>query len=421
MISNKHKQLESIDWDFFLKSADVTNKIHWYPGTFPQEIPSVIIQAFSEKNDIIFDPYGGIGTTLSEALRLGRKCIISEINPVGLLSSYVAAFFIIMKSIEPLILENVIKNIEYFIGSIGNYTELLLYDDYEINEDIDYISSIYINPVPNTFLSQICIDNPNWLLLNRWIEDSTLQKIKDIYYFSIRQKHTLSKLIILCMLSNILYYCSSQNRSWGHLADNVMPKEFIKKDVKSTCLRWLNRIKHLIQKIPYNLLQKDTINAWIVNHNWLSNIENNMPINASTLLITSPPYAGAIDYIRSQRLSLYLFGFKEFDINNIASVEIGCRRQRNKSNFLNNWVVDLESCLEKQLKVLCNDYTVALILPSSSRNREIANIKMFEFLNNNGCHEIFRTERSISSLNTSQSWTSIKKEEILIFKKEISK
>ena len=93
---NRIIQLESINWNFFEKNNKLTKKLHWYPGTFPQEIPATIIQALSKENDLIFDPFGGIGTTLAEALRLNRKCIVSDINPVALLSSYVSALLLLV-------------------------------------------------------------------------------------------------------------------------------------------------------------------------------------------------------------------------------------------------------------------------------------------------------------------------------------
>jgi len=47
------------------------NKNH--PAIFPPEIPRRFIQAYSFVNDIILDPFCGIGTTLIEAKKLNRK------------------------------------------------------------------------------------------------------------------------------------------------------------------------------------------------------------------------------------------------------------------------------------------------------------------------------------------------------------
>ena len=99
---NKEKrQLDSIDWEFTKKAKGLTSSFHWYPGTFPSQLPSSVIQALSSFNDIVFDPYGGSGTTSAEALRLGRKAWIADINPIGVLSSYVHGALIIIKRTNP--------------------------------------------------------------------------------------------------------------------------------------------------------------------------------------------------------------------------------------------------------------------------------------------------------------------------------
>lgn len=46
----------------------------------PVELMKILIDNSSNKDDIVFDPFGGIGTTAIAAAELGRKCIISEID-----------------------------------------------------------------------------------------------------------------------------------------------------------------------------------------------------------------------------------------------------------------------------------------------------------------------------------------------------
>ncbi len=46
-----------------------------HPARFPFEIPHHIIKYFSNRKDVIFDCFAGFGTTLIEALRLGRIAV----------------------------------------------------------------------------------------------------------------------------------------------------------------------------------------------------------------------------------------------------------------------------------------------------------------------------------------------------------
>ena len=50
-------------------------------ATFPEEIPKRCILAGSPIGGLVYDPFGGSGTTMAVAVRLGRNAICSEVNP----------------------------------------------------------------------------------------------------------------------------------------------------------------------------------------------------------------------------------------------------------------------------------------------------------------------------------------------------
>lgn len=51
-----------------------------HPAMFPKEIPKRLIKLFSYKNDIVLDPFNGVGTTTLVAKELGRQYIGIEIS-----------------------------------------------------------------------------------------------------------------------------------------------------------------------------------------------------------------------------------------------------------------------------------------------------------------------------------------------------
>lgn len=55
-----------------------------YPGNWSPYIPRNVIKRYSNKGDIVLEPFLGSGTTLIEAKLLGRKGIGVDINSYGI-------------------------------------------------------------------------------------------------------------------------------------------------------------------------------------------------------------------------------------------------------------------------------------------------------------------------------------------------
>jgi len=53
------------------------SKLH--PATFPEELAEKVIRYYSFKNDVVLDPFGGIGTTAKAAISLKRRFVMSEL------------------------------------------------------------------------------------------------------------------------------------------------------------------------------------------------------------------------------------------------------------------------------------------------------------------------------------------------------
>jgi len=59
------------------------HEFYRYPARFSPQFANAAIQAFTDPNDLVIDPFVGGGTSLVEAQRLGRCSIGADINPLA--------------------------------------------------------------------------------------------------------------------------------------------------------------------------------------------------------------------------------------------------------------------------------------------------------------------------------------------------
>jgi DNA modification methylase len=52
-----------------------------HPAVFPVALPEFVIEAYSDTGAIVFEPFGGSGSTMLAAQRTGRRCRSVEIAP----------------------------------------------------------------------------------------------------------------------------------------------------------------------------------------------------------------------------------------------------------------------------------------------------------------------------------------------------
>lgn len=410
-------QLKAINWDFFNKAKGLSNRSHSYPCTFPPEVPSALIQTLSSENQIIFDPYVGIGTTACEAIRLGRKCIVTDINPVGLLGTYTTVMLLIIKITD---IDKAKLIINYFDQIINRSDCISFFDsDFDFTE-LDKEMEKRIYPSPKNFFEMIVRGDPEWEKLGEWIETKTLEKIRAIYTDQISLKNSfVFRILTFSIISSISFTCSSQKKSWGHIADCVRPKEYIPKNATAAYNRWLKRIRCIVNDTNTVAHLEDEIYAWIMLQDWNNDISKEIPKNSASLLITSPPYGNAMDYIRAQRISLYALGYDEEQISKLAKQEIGARRDRFKKNAITDWADALEYALRKQVNIINDNAILSFILPHQDTGRELGTNSIKNYLSLNGWQLLFSEDRSIDQQKTSHVWTSIKRETLMVFSKEI--
>lgn len=420
------RHLESIDWDFPAPIPGSLDTVHWYPATFVPGIPGALIQALSEPKDLVFDPFAGIGTTATESLRLRRRAWIAELNPVAAFAAYALNGLFLLKTTSPDRYANLINRIDSLIPINDRRPTPLLSMDLTVASDrtLDSHLAALISPTPKQFYTEMQGKRlPIWDALRPWYGAHTLGRIQTLHKaLTMEKTSAFEKIVGLTLVSAIMRPASSQTQSWGHIADNVLPKELIEKQVGELGLRWLQRLHGAYGRVRAigSPIRADS-EPWLTIsvHDWTKNNQiRERPFRSVDLMVTSPPYDAAIDYILSQRLSLYLFGFNDDDISKLVKSEIGARRKRFMRTSREIWAGELDHAFADLIRLLGANCYVALILPHKTADRRDGTATLDALLRANRWSVFFKTDRSIRQLRTRQSWTSIKRETIYLYSRD---
>ena len=61
----------------------LTHNFYKYPARFSPELVHEVIEQFSNPNDWVFDPFMGAGTSIVEALAMGRRGLGKDVNSLA--------------------------------------------------------------------------------------------------------------------------------------------------------------------------------------------------------------------------------------------------------------------------------------------------------------------------------------------------
>jgi len=408
------RQLRNVDWDFSSGDDRIASGLHWYPGTFIPSIPATLIEALSEPLQNIFDPYCGSGTTGIASLSRGRNVTLMDLNPIALMSSVAGLSLTTLRlknnDLFNLAFQVIEGKVDLYFGK-GTLVPLGPNHVKEVEDVIlAHCSGHLVRDTGLEFTREINSD-----ALQAWFDNSTLRDILGLSKFL---KDELEpgpiSFIAHTMISACLRQLCSQNQSWGHIADNVRPKELKEKDVHRSLIDWLLRVKNRLRNLDFMGVGEFESTFKVARANW--DQENNpSPAGGFDLLVTSPPYAGAIDYALSQRLSLYYMGYADPEISKLVGEEIGARRKRTKTTHISTWAKQVSRSAALHEGFANSGAHAAYVFPHKDSGRVLGEESIVSEMTRKGWVLEMQIDRSIRQARARQAWTSIKKETILIF------
>lgn len=317
--------LGNIDWSFSKACTNyLSHSIHPYPCKFIPQIPANLIVALSMPGEIVWDPFGGSGTTAFESLRLGRHAISTDANPVATLIARAKCVTLKPEQIQEL-------------NSLAEHILIMGSNKTDIIQILDQISNE---------LSQYKPDIPN---INKWFHTRSIPELCYIKY-CISKLDEESYIFASACFSAIIVKASLQDSETRY---SSKPRNV---DVGETLSLFGIHLKKSIEKhrsvfhvLGYRHAEIDTVDLRTLSKNKLKT-NYNLSDESVDLIVTSPPYANATDYHLYHRFRLYWLGYQPREL---ASCEIGShlRHQRENKGY-DLYLNEMKTCLEAMYRCL---------------------------------------------------------------------
>lgn len=280
--------LDSSLWHGSFNGRESTlHQLSPYVGKLKSGMVKVLISLYSNKRDVILDPFSGSGVVPLESALMGRVAYANDLSPY--------AYVLTRGKLEtPAVKPDIIRQAEKLL------------------DEIERLS-------PSTKTDDV----PEWVV--EFFHPQTLQEILVAFQLLREQQNYF---LLSCLLG-ILHHQRPGFLSYpaSHLVPYLRkskfpPEEFPEmygyRDLRSRLLAKINRA-YRRHRLPVDWKDR-RYKVWQVN-------SMNLPISNEEVdtIISSPPYFGALDYARDNRLRLWFLGcedWKELDNNLTASSKV---------------------------------------------------------------------------------------------------
>ena len=375
-------------------------KYHWYPATFVPEIPYSLIEVLSRPGQVVLDPFAGIGTTILQGLILGRR-------PFGIERCRVAVEYV--RALWSLLDRG--TDLEGVRASLARLQK-------RCDFRRDYGEEL------------LAVDPEYGGLLRPWFNAETFRQIAFLVLEERREDQVAVRAGVRIALSATLKATTAQDKGWGCIADNVLPKDTQCDKIRDALGRFQRNWRLLLDgiKAARARMSKDALNfvteADVGSHVIHGDARKDRAVAEPTvdLVVTSPPYPNMTDYATSQRLSYYLLGSRPDDD---FRTEVGARRRRTRRDALDAYRFDMDQAFRLVVEQMRDGGHACLVMPTfavdkdNNRRRRHVVDECLTTLVQHGLTQIHRLERVLPARRRhhNQRWTSLERETIYVYQK----
>ncbi|WP_343524134.1 DNA methyltransferase [Pedobacter sp.] len=372
------------------KSDRATHLIHTYPAKLLMHIPYFFLNnsVFSNEGDLVLDPFSGSGTVMLESILAKRNAIGADANPLARLISKV-------------------KVQKYDSEILNGYKDYII-AEFNCERSIDLPK---ITNIDYWFLTHVQLQLNKIVNAINSIDD---EKYRDFYLvcFSncVKKVSLADQRVSVPVRLNANRYPTvhplhqEANRKLEALVDiNVFDKFIEVVDGNITRVEMFNT--ELSEELSAQVISKDA-------RFLTKSLESNELIESETvsLIISSPPYAGAQKYIRASSLNLGWLNFIKTDksLKELDDLNIGRENYKKAeySIFKPTGINEADALLEEIHKRnpirahIAGNYLIEMrnALKEAVRVLKVGGYFVLVVANNQVCGEEFRTQEYLQRI-----------------------
>ena len=358
---------QAIDWSFSnAETGFLTHALHPYPSKFIPQIPGYCISLLSTPGELVLDPFGGSGTTALEAIRLGRRALSIDANPVGTLIGQVKTC-------------NLDADSAMDLRAIRSALATWLVD----------------LPGPATLCTEHRTYIPDIPNIEKWFPVTSQGELALIRSRIDKMETTNGQMIALLALSRVVLSASFQDSETRYTSK---PRE-----IPST--QTLQRFLVVLEDILRNVLRTQPELRYgvcdFLTADTMDLAQTLCEPDSIDFIVTSPPYGNSNDYHLYHRFRLLWLGH---DPRDLGKIEIGShlRHQRESSGF-NAYMTEMERCLMGMFRVLRPGRYAVLVVGDAVYKKVLFPVAeaMSTIADNIGFETVCTVERPIHSTRRS--------------------
>ncbi|MCZ6689677.1 MAG: DNA methyltransferase [Planctomycetota bacterium] len=242
-----------------------THSLHPFPARFPPQIPALFIEGLTEPGETVLDPLVGSGTVLVEAIQRGRTGIGSDLDPLAVLISSAKATPLDPDQVQS-VYEEVMERAEKSAPPDVSDEKLREFREY-------------------WFLPETANDLAGLIAAIQPVADPAIRRFLQVVF---------SSTIVAKSAGVSLARDLAHSRPHRDRAKKVRP-------VRQEFERKFRKAREILESIFHSKGEAMIFRA----------DARNLPIrsNSVDLILTSPPYSSAVDYVRAHKFTLNWLGY----------------------------------------------------------------------------------------------------------------